>query len=343
MYIAAPRRLPQLLTSLKLTALVILPILQASLLRHEGLRRTIEALEKDIGVLRSVIHERDITIGEREKRIYDLKKKNQELEKFKFVLDYKIKELKQQIEPREAEIAAMRKQVKEVDAELGAYHTSNAELDRMIGDLRTELDRLQRTAADSRTALTRKDTRIREFNASLFRAVQQAKTPADFKTASVHLAKEFVPADLSATLSAAAAADGTLDVIAEAERQKAHLLKQIAAMRATADEESSRRRKVSGKLVEENSALLAQIRSLREIINAVRAQHASVLVERRRNAASQQQLPSAGTYHVEEARSQRTSPATSPTRPAADATLAVAVSTSPLRPTSARPASAMRK
>ena len=48
--------------------------------------------------------ERDDTIQEKEKRIYDLKKKNQELEKFKFVLDYKIKELKKQIEPRERDI-----------------------------------------------------------------------------------------------------------------------------------------------------------------------------------------------------------------------------------------------
>ena len=43
------------------------------------------------------IRERDETIGDKEKRIYDLKKKNQELEKFKFVLDYKIKELKKQV------------------------------------------------------------------------------------------------------------------------------------------------------------------------------------------------------------------------------------------------------
>jgi len=43
-----------------------------------------------------------------------LKKKNQELEKFKFVLDYKIKELKKQIEPRENDIKAMKDQIKEV-------------------------------------------------------------------------------------------------------------------------------------------------------------------------------------------------------------------------------------
>ena len=49
-----------------------------------------------------------------ERRIYDLKKKNQELEKFKFVLDYKIKELKKQIEPREEEIRRMKDQIQEV-------------------------------------------------------------------------------------------------------------------------------------------------------------------------------------------------------------------------------------
>jgi peptidoglycan hydrolase CwlO-like protein len=58
------------------------------------------------------IKARDDTIGEKEKRIYELKKKNQELEKFKFVLDYKIKELKRQIEPRETEISAMKDQIK---------------------------------------------------------------------------------------------------------------------------------------------------------------------------------------------------------------------------------------
>jgi len=49
-----------------------------------------------------------------EKRIYDLKKKNQELEKFKFVLDYKIKELKRQMEPRENEIKEMKEQIRKV-------------------------------------------------------------------------------------------------------------------------------------------------------------------------------------------------------------------------------------
>jgi len=43
-------------------------------------------------------------VHDKEKSIFDLKKENQELEKYKYVLDYKIKELKTQIEPREHEI-----------------------------------------------------------------------------------------------------------------------------------------------------------------------------------------------------------------------------------------------
>jgi len=53
-----------------------------------------------------------------EKRIYDLKKKNQELEKFKFVLDYKIKELRRQMEPRENEIKRMKEQIKKVQTDI---------------------------------------------------------------------------------------------------------------------------------------------------------------------------------------------------------------------------------
>lgn len=47
----------------------------------------------------------------------------QQLEKFKFVLDYKIKELKRQIEPREKEISDMKKQIEEMDLELEQVHT----------------------------------------------------------------------------------------------------------------------------------------------------------------------------------------------------------------------------
>lgn len=47
-----------------------------------------------------------------------------QLEKFKFVLDFKIKELKRQIEPRETEIGSMKEQIKEMDRELEEVNTT---------------------------------------------------------------------------------------------------------------------------------------------------------------------------------------------------------------------------
>jgi len=79
---------------------------------------------------------RDRTIGDKEKRIFDLKKKNAELEKFKFVLDYKIKELKREIIPREEEISKMKEQTTEMDKELKHLTSVNENLGLMVDDLR---------------------------------------------------------------------------------------------------------------------------------------------------------------------------------------------------------------
>lgn len=72
-------------------------------------------LIKDISGQKEVIQERDKTIGKQEKQIYKQKKKSQNLEKFKFVLDHKIKELKRDIAPREDEITRMKEETNQMD------------------------------------------------------------------------------------------------------------------------------------------------------------------------------------------------------------------------------------
>ena len=75
----------------------------------------------------------------------------QELEKFKFVLDFKIKELKRQIEPRENEIKDLKDKIRGRDTELERYHNNNASLDKSIGELRMRLNTLQRNVLANRT------------------------------------------------------------------------------------------------------------------------------------------------------------------------------------------------
>lgn len=70
----------------------------------KDLEETIRSTMLDNKGMKAEIDEKDETIVEKEKQSYELKKRNQELEKEKFVFDYQIKDLKKQIEPRDAEV-----------------------------------------------------------------------------------------------------------------------------------------------------------------------------------------------------------------------------------------------
>lgn len=53
------------------------------------------------------------------------------------MLDYKIKELKRDIAPREMEITRLRKETNEMDKNLKHYNKINANLGYIVDDLRT--------------------------------------------------------------------------------------------------------------------------------------------------------------------------------------------------------------
>ncbi len=67
------------------------------MIEQQKIKADIAAYHEQYLARKSTIHEKDIQIGQ-------LQKKIQELEKFKFVLDYKIKELKRDICPKELQI-----------------------------------------------------------------------------------------------------------------------------------------------------------------------------------------------------------------------------------------------
>lgn len=69
-----------------------------------------EAHKNTIASQRSELSERETTIKDKDGRITQLKLKTQELEKFKFVLDYKIKELKKDIKPNAETAGALKEQ-----------------------------------------------------------------------------------------------------------------------------------------------------------------------------------------------------------------------------------------
>ena len=85
----------------------------------------IKVMKNQISARKIEIKDRKATISDKDARILELKKKTQELEKFKFVLDYKIKELKRDIGPREIEIQKLNEQTNKMRSELKHFNRVN--------------------------------------------------------------------------------------------------------------------------------------------------------------------------------------------------------------------------
>jgi septal ring factor EnvC (AmiA/AmiB activator) len=118
------------------------------------------------------ISEKDNIIGDKEKQIYQYKKKTQELEKFKFVLDYKIKELKADIAPRDAETARLKQLTNEMDINLKHFNKVNANLGIIVDDLRDKQEKMQKQIKDNRTKIRKNDILIKSFKDDVYESVQ---------------------------------------------------------------------------------------------------------------------------------------------------------------------------
>jgi len=82
-----------------------------------------------------------------------LKKKTQDLEKFKFVLDFKIKQLKEEITPMQNEILSLKEKTKDMDNELKRFNKTNANLGYIVDELRTKQNEIQQLISKYKTKI----------------------------------------------------------------------------------------------------------------------------------------------------------------------------------------------
>lgn len=175
--------------------------------------------------MRQEVSERDKTIGEKERRIYDLKRKNQELEKFKFVLDYKIKELKRDVVPREEEISHMKEQTNMMDNELQNLNAVNENLGVVIDDLRVRQDTMIEEQQVQRSKLREYANKINTFKDGLQEAVQAIQNPRLLKAIMVRIFNEQVK------LEGSKQADTGNELKIEYGLQKGYLLKNAKSLK----------------------------------------------------------------------------------------------------------------
>ncbi len=114
------------------------------------------------------LEERQKTINDKSGRIFELKKKTEELEKFKFVLDYKIKELKRDIGPREEEIAKMMEQISNMNSEIMHFKRTNANLSLIVTDLNLRQKGMKKEIEELNKVISENDSYQNSYETDLF-------------------------------------------------------------------------------------------------------------------------------------------------------------------------------
>ena len=179
----------------------------------------LRSLEKDYAALVKDLRERDSMLEDKDARIVDIKVKTQELEKFKFVLNYKIQELKRAVMPRKRDITNLRATLSEMEIELLQLHKSSSLLAIMVEELKLKRRGLLRSqkvaaaadAADSeRLANIHRDMaslgELRRATAALLAAADASKNRPTHSPGGRSVLSEGPAVDVSAASAASASA-----------------------------------------------------------------------------------------------------------------------------------------
>merc|ERR1711937_118858 len=223
-------------------------------------REKIGALMKDKDSNLKEIKERDKTIGDKETRICDLKKQNQELEKFKFVHDYKIKELKAQIDPKNEYIAEMKTQILAMDAELEDYMRKDKQLALDISQLQMKQRALQEEIKTQKKKLRDDMSLIKRFKIDLHECMQFIQEPKQLKEAVALLYSKYVQTGVKKL-------ELDTDSQKEYNRQRDYLEKSVDSLKRKLQKDSEVHRIDNMRIMQENVSLIREINDLRREIN----------------------------------------------------------------------------
>jgi len=179
------------------------------------------------------------------------------------VLDYKIKELKKQIEPREVEIMDMKEQIKDMDQELERYHKNNSSLELTISDLRLKLEGMQREILLQRTKLGDADAKLRGLKTELHETVQHIQDPKALKDS----VKRMYQKHVTETVASRAIEP---DIAAEYTRQREYLEKSVESLKRKLNKNMELHRSDNMRMMQENVTLVKEINDLRREIKQMK-------------------------------------------------------------------------
>ena len=252
------------------------------ILQHQGevaaLESKIHTLEKDIQSLLKEIKERESTIADKHHRIFELQKKNQELEKFKFVLDYKISELVRLIKPKKEQMAKLGTQIGAMDNELKKYNEEGLHLTLTLKKLDLKLNGMEKEIRQTTRDREAVNASLARFKTDLHETYLHLDDAKELKAYTKRLYQRHV-----VNSNKAASKQGTADVHKDYQRQRKFLEKSVDSLQNKLGKDMLVHKKENMRITKENIALIREINELRREIAILR--NAQKLKDQSKSAA----------------------------------------------------------
>eukprot|EP00762_Andalucia_godoyi_P006693 ANDGO_06232.mRNA.1 hypothetical protein PPTG_02819 len=257
--------------------------------------REIGELQTTVSSLRREVHQRDESLVDKERLINDLKKRNQELEKFRLVFGYKLHGLKREMEPKDSQIDALSNQVHEMETEFEKEAQDRAAMEQSMRDKQAQMESLNRELRLAEKREKDRDKYIRQFRTELGRTVSNQDS-GDWKESVRQLYRKYVLSDApydnhgsgahQQQLSATQSEDA--DRLNEWDRQRRFLEQHKSAIARQGSQKEKLGSENAKRKLRENHELMEEVNSLRRQNHELFAQLKQVQSEARMQALSSQ-------------------------------------------------------
>ena len=238
----------------------------------KGLRHDVADREKVIALLKKDVQEREESIADKERRLSELKAKNKELEKFKFVLDYKLRELAKEIEPRDEQIMQMRETIRELDDELQRDYKTSVGLEHGLAERQAKIESLNGELKKVRREVLTKE-RALQFLARDVQKLANLTDPNAIKEGVKVLYREMGEG------AGSGANEEDEGVAQEFASQRLYMERALESLRGRLNRAEGQKQGDSAKKVAENEKLIAECNTLRREAREVRGELAKAQME----------------------------------------------------------------
>lgn len=182
------------------------------------------------------------------------------------MLDYKIKELRRDIAPREMEIGNLKKQTNELDKKLKRFNNLNSNLGYIVDDLRTRQEKMQELIKKNRGLIRSNNTYIQNFKNDVYKVVQYIDDFDQLKRAVNQRLYKYVQQQAMKN------AEIDPDIKKEYENQKKFLENSVHSLKKRLEKESEIHKEDNLAIMSENIILIKQINLLRQTVRELDVQ-----------------------------------------------------------------------